>query len=762
MIFKKGKAWFIFIAILVLFCPYNAFSCGPFFNEIIFTYSIHPDFPFEKFSQGDLGILQPTYKRSFLFVAYRYAAGRGLDKDEQKGMINVWNDYFSSDWYIDVQEIIKPWLKVRNRVVGGSNIPSVYKNAGSRRYYSYLNCSADAFKTAASTLEKRIKQFGIKSPEIKDWILAQDTVFENCNNGKHLPQSVKPGTHPLLKADRAYQIASAHFYAGDFDTAEELFRQIAEDNASPWKELAPYIAARAILREATLSDDLSERTAGLQKAEKELQKILTDKTLNKIHRFAQQLLGMVHFNLYPEKRMYELIDSILKKNSGRTLKQDYWDFTLLFSKYEDLEESKKSDVIKKLAGKNDFMNWIYTIKNNDKASLSHSIKKWKETNSLQWLVTSLMKIKSGHPELTRILKTAENINEDSPVFLTIAYHKARIAIESKKIEEARSFIDNLLFKKAKSLSPSTLNQFYHLRMVTAATLKEFLKYSQRIPAGIIGGESDRGIEFPLNMREDIESAKIFLDGRKLLDADSVRFINIKIPLKLLKEISTDKDLPTHLRKNLVIATWTRAVLLNRHDIASEINSALKESVPDLIPFIEAYAESETINKKKFAAIFTILKFPGMKPFISGGMERSISLHEVDDFRDNWWCAIKLNPQTGDFQNYQRIISNPFIDKDNEENYPHFLNEEEKVDAAKEWQTMTLFGSAPNYFAKQVIQYAKNNPDDIRVPEVLHYVVRSTRVGCTDVETTKLSKEAFQLLHGKYYSSPWAKKTKYWY
>ena len=63
---------------------------------------------------------------------------------------------------------------------------------------------------------------------------------------------------------------------------------------------------------------------------------------------------------------------------------------------------------------------------------------------------------------------------------------------------------------------------------------------------------------------------------------------------------------------------------------------------------------------------------------------------------------------------------------------------------------------------QAIQWAKEAPDDPRVPEALHLAVRTTRYGCVDGETTSFSKAAFQLLHRRYPKSEWAKKTKYWF
>ncbi len=64
--------------------------------------------------------------------------------------------------------------------------------------------------------------------------------------------------------------------------------------------------------------------------------------------------------------------------------------------------------------------------------------------------------------------------------------------------------------------------------------------------------------------------------------------------------------------------------------------------------------------------------------------------------------------------------------------------------------------------EKVLAWAKASPDDQRIPEALHYVVRATRYGCGDDKTSSYSKQAFQLLHSRYPKSEWTKRTPYFY
>ena len=75
---------------MMLLTALPAFSCGPFFDEACFTYTLHPDLPLKLYAQGNLGLLQPTYARSYLVVAYRYLKGGALSESERQQALNLW------------------------------------------------------------------------------------------------------------------------------------------------------------------------------------------------------------------------------------------------------------------------------------------------------------------------------------------------------------------------------------------------------------------------------------------------------------------------------------------------------------------------------------------------------------------------------------------------------------------------------------------------------------------------------------------------
>jgi len=94
MAIRTRKLLLVVLLIGALFySPCPVFSSGLFFPRAVFTYATHPDLPLEKFVQGELGVLQPTYEGHAFYVAYRYLIGMGFDAEEQEAVLNVWNTW---------------------------------------------------------------------------------------------------------------------------------------------------------------------------------------------------------------------------------------------------------------------------------------------------------------------------------------------------------------------------------------------------------------------------------------------------------------------------------------------------------------------------------------------------------------------------------------------------------------------------------------------------------------------------------------------
>ncbi|MBF0120304.1 MAG: hypothetical protein HQK79_15820 [Desulfobacterales bacterium] len=739
----------VIVSLFILNISHTLMACSPAPPEPSFTYSLHPDFPLEEFAKGNLGIIKPTYAKSYLYVAYRYMMGIPFNEEEQKSIQSLWIDrtlpLLGMSYGDDIESIIvgekvkekiglkkedpkEIWYAARKNIIKNEDnfyIDTMKEIQGDENYNWYENCLGDSFLTAAKTLNSLIEKFGIKSDEVQEWFQIQDKVFQNCPKGEFIPDYPKTDNNPQIKAHRIYQIASANFYSGQFDAAEKMFREIAKDDSSPWKDISPYLVVRTLFRKATLKKEIDKSI--LTQAEDELKKLIANKNFVAIHPAAQRLMNSIKVRLYPKERLEEIVQSVLSRNSENNLKSDVADLIWFLDKNIEKE--------------NDLVDWILTYKmeENKEEALNHSIEKWETTSSLPWLVAALSKISINHPKIVKLIEAGEKIKKNSPAFLSVSYHLIRLMIEGGKKNEAiiklTPFIDNPVFPR------SSNNLFLSLRMRVADNLDELLKYSIRIPKLIIPE-----IEMPLGPKsfKFFTELKEYSSGRVLFDYDSINIFNYLMPLNLLKKIAINNIIPDYLRKEIAKIVWVRSILLDNEDIAKEITPILQNFVPDLKNDLDAYLSETTKGGKKFAAIFLLLRSPGLQPFISRTLPRFTPIQKIDDFRDNWWGK----------SNYE---------KDFPKNYKEFTFLENIRDTAKkELDKLSSLGVAPNYLSSEAINWANKNPTDLRIPEALHRAVQTTRYSLADGETSKFSKAAFKLLHGKYPNNEWTNKTKYWY
>src|SRR5262249_54231792 len=159
--------------------------------------------------------------------------GTGFNEAEQKALVALWRDRLVSTVESNAEGWTKVWLAARKQVLG---IAALARIAAFRAWgpnSPYLNYPAVGFTTSACPLRRLQERFGPESPDVRAWVQAQDGVFEQCSDGANL--TVPPATDPQLRADSAYQRATAQFYSGHFDAAITAFEAIAQDTASPWR-----------------------------------------------------------------------------------------------------------------------------------------------------------------------------------------------------------------------------------------------------------------------------------------------------------------------------------------------------------------------------------------------------------------------------------------------------------------------------------------------------------------------------------------------
>jgi hypothetical protein len=336
------------VSIVVIFaCFANALPCGPSYITPVFEYERAPENPYENFAAGRIGILKPTNRRIVLIAAYRYLTGGGFSDAEQKALVEVWNAEFNNAPYKedDITETVKKWVEKRKGVMGKEEkTPEIYVERDYGSYDFFPNCTKNAFETAVETLNDRIAAHGSEDASVKDWVKAQDKVFENCATGKSTPDAATEEMPEWLKKDRAYQTAAAEFYSLDYEAARRRFAEIAQDYDSPWRETAEYLIGRTLIRQSSLMKDKTKANLLLVEAEQNLSMIAARG--GKYADSAHKMLALIKYRLRPQERVRELAQTIAGQG-GANFRQDLIDYNWLLDKFEketlEAEENRKAE-----------------------------------------------------------------------------------------------------------------------------------------------------------------------------------------------------------------------------------------------------------------------------------------------------------------------------------------------------------------------------------------------------------------------------------
>ncbi|HEX3086506.1 MAG TPA: hypothetical protein VHP99_18370, partial [Pyrinomonadaceae bacterium] len=340
-----------FIIVLVLIVSFSiqlaspTKACGPFSIEPIFVFHESPDLPFREFTKGKIGIVKPTFGRKTLVIAYRYLNGGMFSDDEQNALVEALHGKAPEE---DGAAALKAWIAARQELLPEKQtLPEIYLERRTGGYDFFPNCAKNAFEVATTTLKDRVGSYGATDPSVKEWMAAQDTVFQNCSGGSHIPGPANPGTPRWLQKDREYQIAAALFYSLNFEEARRQFAKIADDVDSPWQDTAKYLVARTFVRQASLIKDEAEKLDLNGKAEIALTNLAS--TSPSFQNSAKKLLALVKFRLHPEDRVQELARTLAGMSGNENLRQDLIDYVWLVDQAEArilAAEKKRKEALK--------------------------------------------------------------------------------------------------------------------------------------------------------------------------------------------------------------------------------------------------------------------------------------------------------------------------------------------------------------------------------------------------------------------------------
>ena len=753
------------VAVVLLSPIGNVEACGPFFEDDVFVSTTGPD-DIAAFARGQLGILQAGFDSNEYAVAYRYLNGGKLSDAELAfyapaiSRPQIVTDYrnLSPEQIAaaqkaekEAQENAQPfgqWLKERAQYIP-EGAPGEQKPVFPTNYdgtisldEGYLNCPDPAFQNAMLTLTKRADTWGKKSPQLIDWIYGQDSVFSNCTGKTAVIPTPAPDDSPvLLRADRAYQIASAAFYAKQFDEAIRQFAAIAADGSSPWAAWGPYLAARATVRKAfamgkttnPYSGDLASYDADtMLRAQQMLESILQQPNLRLSRSIIQDELNFVRIRTEPEQRAKEIGIALAGPAPDPNFANDIRDLNWLL-----LKQVKTSNPPPLLS-------WIAAWRGGATGATAYAT--WQQSHALPWLVMAIVKADASDPFASELINEAAEIPPDAHAYDTVFFHRVRLLTALKRTDEAGALLDAAIPPLQRQKPSSNLNALLGERMAVARNFKEFLIYA---PRATLKTESQGSYDLHGQCNERARAVNRDADCPELkqpqFNEDAVTVLNRNTPIDLLIEAATSPSMPANLRQNIAVAAWTRTILLQDSASAAKLSPSLPKEIRDT-------AGSSTA----FPASLAILRNPGIRPYLETGIPRVASYSYFDNLRNNWWCKPWGQSQ---YSGEAKPMPVPNVG---------FLPADALSRADSEYQQLQQLPDSVVVIGQRVLDYAKAHPDDANIPEALALVVRAGHYACqpysgTDKsEYTPVSKAAFELLHRRYPKSPWALKTRFYY
>ncbi|MCE3605707.1 hypothetical protein LXA47_19155 [Massilia sp. P8910] len=714
----------------------------------------------ELFASGNLGVLPGSYWRVYHYLAYQAARGRPLTKEQVAALdLNTWHVGSASEWAgVDPEKnSADTWLAARAPYAAQAGLAAAIRidaSADTGDSESYLNCHSDAFRQAGATMSARARLGAGAKPDawFKLWLQGQDAVFANCEEPPHkfgepLPKRVVKLPPPLpanapdwLRDDHAYQTAAANFYARNFDLARTQFQAIGRQPKSAWQALAPYLAARTLIRKAMLDYPLREkqpaareRIEALAQARQELD------ALAKTSAPARHMATLVEARINPAERLAALARALDKEPFGPDTPRMLHDYLVLMDKMMDAQPDSAR------AAKEAMTVWIASMQAGlgagdvpgdpgqqaRRADVIEILRKsWLKQGDPLWLAPLLAMAHANELTSTE-RKAAAAVAATHPLYQTLQYHLARLALLEQQAERADKDIDRLLSAYGKQMSVATTNRFLALKMVSAGTVDDFLKAAPRRPDPV-----ERGAAIDAQAKADATET----------DEDFGIAVSRHLPMAELKILLKHPLLPPAWKSMLQETMFTRALIFNDEETALGLLDAVARTRKSTAHLYERYRKAASGAERKLAGALILVNTPELQPAVV----------DKNDKARVWGCsgADGQPPAMA-----HRVMP-----------APRFLSAQLTAQAAREQETLLRLPLRTEFLAPALLEWARTKPADEEAPKALHFLVGSTRMECpygrAEPEEKQLrarySREAYEVAHKLYPASKWTKATKYYY
>jgi hypothetical protein len=620
------------------------------------------------------------------------------------------------------------------------------------------NCFRDAFDTAAATLRDRAARHGARSPEVRAWLLTQDSVFDSCaSEGAALPPPMA-GAPAWLAADRAYQEAAFELYNRRHEAAAARFEAIARNPASPWRGKGLYLRARALQRAALDRQD----PESFARSRAALHELAAAPAGTYGQSEIPKMLRALAYRDRPDALRAEL-DSELRSREAKA------DVAVALRDYLTLGA--------KAATKPELVDWMETLAAIEGGpGLDHALDRWRATRDPAWLVAALSLVEPGEPAADSLAADASAVKPGEPAWLTAQYHLVRLTIAKADPASMRARLDSILARD--DLSTSDRNLFAAARAQVATGLADFARFSLR--RAFCGGPGEYCVGDDWARNEG--SLAPHSGGWAGLGADARAIID-RLPLDSRIALSRMPVLPEALRLDIALTSFARAVQLQDDGAIDGLAGDLAALLPQMRRDWLGISSARPGPARRFAEYFAMAKLPGLRTdLIAYSYTRPQGT--VSEFQGQWddWAilprgAAAAPAEPPDPNLYQSGVwygggvgqsDLACLGECGRGAFPLHLPAfaaalQDK--AAAERAYFVGFGDEGGAPAgslsawEEALAYARAHPSDPRSPEMLYWLIHIARWGANH---DHIGKRAFELLHARYAGSAWAKRSPYFY
>ena len=327
------------------------------------------------------------------------------------------------------------------------------------------------------------------------WVAAQDQVWANCGRDRgvrspQIPAELDASATPQARADRAYQIATASFYAGQWDAAVTRFRAIAADRTSPWQPWGEYLAGRAFLRKGTIG---GAGGASIRRPGRRCGRVRAGRRGSGVA--AAHVGGRPRAVHRPAAAPRRAARSRWPRSCSRPMPARR-STTISTNTATCSCATSRPRTPRCASGRgaaDPLTDWIDTLRSDSPDALGHAIARWKaqkmRRERMPWLVAAMLRLTPGHADEAALVAAARAVPASSPAYPSLAFHRARLLIREGKLDEARALAAEMA-KASAAWPPSAVNQLRAVQLRLATSFDGFLAAAVQQPVGFASDDDE--------------------------------------------------------------------------------------------------------------------------------------------------------------------------------------------------------------------------------------------------------------------------------